>query len=164
MGETVSNCLAALLVAIPVLFGAFTQNTASFWSRWLEPSVGNSYLKKLYVLLSFQFGLRALISLLLGFNLRSFGVLKGFRGGVPGTNWLSWLQLSLCHLMLFVLSSVLVTCIFVWKIKLGSKNLYAKFLDMCFLSGQSCAMCWPWQQIKQFLNLVAQGKRTSPRT
>lgn len=54
MGETVSSCLAALLVAIPVLFGAFTQNTASFWSRWLEPSVGNSYLKKLYVLLSFQ--------------------------------------------------------------------------------------------------------------
>lgn len=93
----------------------------------------------------------------------SFGIWKTFWGRVGG-HWLIFMAAALPFVILF-LSSVVTTYIFIWKIKLGSKNLYVEHLDICAFCpkavlGGVLVFC---QWAKQFLNLVAQGKKISPR-
>lgn len=96
----------------------------------------------------------------------SFRIWKAFWGRV---GWASTdfhgCSPSLCLLTVFVLLLVLVTCIFIWKIKLSSKILYVKHLDICAFCPKTvlCGVPVFGQWAKQFLNLVAQGKKTSLR-
>lgn len=96
---------------------------------------------------------------------RSFEILKGFWGRVVGTNWFSWLQPSpmssyfVCPVVSF---NNLHFCL---KNETGFQELYAEHSDICALCPRVilCDVLAFWQWIKQFLNLVAQGKMTFPR-